>query len=48
MTPPRPGEIQRIAIDSARAEAALGWHARTSLEDGLEATAASFAASEHR
>jgi UDP-glucose 4-epimerase len=39
----RPGEVQRIAIDSARAEAELGWSARRSLPDGLRATAESFA-----
>jgi UDP-glucose 4-epimerase len=44
MAPPRPGEVQRIAIDSARATADLGWRARTSLADGLRETAASFAA----
>jgi UDP-glucose 4-epimerase len=43
MAPGRPGEVQRIAIDSARAAGELGWRARTSLEDGLRATAASFA-----
>jgi len=41
--PPRPGEVQRIAIDSRRAEAGLGWRARTSLADGLRATVSSFA-----
>jgi UDP-glucose 4-epimerase len=43
MSPPRPGEIQRIAIDSARAASELGWRSRTTLEQGLRATAASFA-----
>src|SRR5204863_6342552 len=43
MSPPRPGEIQRIAIDSARAASKLGWRSRTTLEQGLQATAASFA-----
>jgi UDP-glucose 4-epimerase len=43
MAPARPGEVQRIAIDSARAAAELGWRARTTLEDGMRATAASFA-----
>jgi UDP-glucose 4-epimerase len=43
IVPPRPGEIQRIAIDSARAAADLGWRPGTSLADGLRATAASFA-----
>jgi UDP-glucose 4-epimerase len=36
--PPRPGEVQRIAIDSSLAEAELGWTASTSLREGLEAT----------
>ena len=43
MSPPRPGEVQRIAIDSARAASELGWRSRTTLEQGLRATAASFA-----
>jgi UDP-glucose 4-epimerase len=43
MAPPRPGEVQRIAIDSALAADELGWRAQTSLEQGLRATAASFA-----
>jgi UDP-glucose 4-epimerase len=43
MAPPRPGEIQRIAIDSSRAASELGWKARTNLADGLERTAKSFA-----
>lgn len=43
MAPARPGEVQRIAIDSARAAAELGWRSRTTLADGLSATAASFA-----
>jgi UDP-glucose 4-epimerase len=42
MAPPRPGEVQRIAIDSARAGEELGWTARTQLADGLAQTAASF------
>jgi UDP-glucose 4-epimerase len=45
IAPPRPGEVQRIAIDSTRAARELGWTAGTSLEDGLERTAASFASS---
>jgi UDP-glucose 4-epimerase len=36
--PARPGEVQRIAIDSSRAEAELGWTASTALREGLEAT----------
>jgi UDP-glucose 4-epimerase len=43
MAPPRPGEVQRIAIDSARAASELGWRPGTTLEQGLRATAASFA-----
>jgi UDP-glucose 4-epimerase len=43
MAPVRAGEIQRIAIDSARAERELGWRANTSLDEGLRATAVSFA-----
>ena len=42
MAPPRPGEVGRIAIDSARAEAELGWRARTPLAEGLRATAPAF------
>jgi len=45
MAPPRPGEIQRIAIDSSRAARELGWSAQTNLADGLERTATSFAGS---
>jgi UDP-glucose 4-epimerase len=33
--PPRTGEVQRITIDPARAEAELGWRAGTSLAEGL-------------
>ena len=36
--PPRPGEVQRISLDAARAEAALGWSAGTGLEDGMRRT----------
>jgi UDP-glucose 4-epimerase len=43
MAPPRPGEIQRIAIASARAERDLGWRATTALADGLRETVASYA-----
>jgi UDP-glucose 4-epimerase len=43
MAPPRPGEVQRIAIDSSKAAQGLGWKAKTGLEDGLEKTAAAFA-----
>jgi UDP-glucose 4-epimerase len=43
MAPARPGEVQRIAIDSGRAAAELGWRSRTTLADGLRVTAASFA-----
>ncbi|MGH2925024.1 MAG: NAD-dependent epimerase/dehydratase family protein [Solirubrobacterales bacterium] len=44
MAPPRPGEVQRIAIDSGRAASDLGWEARTPLADGLRTTADSFVA----
>lgn len=36
--PPRTGEVQRIAIDPARAERELGWRTQTGLEDGLRLT----------
>jgi UDP-glucose 4-epimerase len=36
--PPRTGEVQRIAIDPARAERELGWRPQTGLEDGLRLT----------
>ena len=39
MAPERPGEVQRIAIDSERAASAIGWRARTELEPGLRLTA---------
>jgi UDP-glucose 4-epimerase len=39
--PPRPGEVQRIALDPARAKEELGWEARVGLEEGLERTLAS-------
>ena len=42
MAPARFGEVQRIAIDSARAASDLGWRARTGLDEGLRVTAASF------
>jgi UDP-glucose 4-epimerase len=43
MAPARPGEVQRIAIDSALAEREFGWRARTPLADGLRATVAALA-----
>jgi UDP-glucose 4-epimerase len=39
MAPARAGEVQRIAIDSGRAAAELGWRAEIGLEDGLARTA---------
>jgi UDP-glucose 4-epimerase len=44
MAPARPGEVARIALDSARAAQAIGWRAGTELDEGLRATAASFGA----
>ena len=42
--PPRPGEIERIAIDPARAARELGWRAERELADGLAATVQHFRA----
>jgi UDP-glucose 4-epimerase len=36
--PPRPGEVQRISIDPARAERELGWRAEMGLAEGLRLT----------
>jgi nucleoside-diphosphate-sugar epimerase len=38
MAPPRAGEVQRIAIDSSRASAELGWRAEADLSTGLGRT----------
>src|ERR671918_2276370 len=38
MAAPRPGEVQRISIDPARAERDLGWRAEGGLGRGLELT----------
>jgi UDP-glucose 4-epimerase len=38
MAQARPGEVQRIAIDSSRAAADLGWRAKTPLDEGLRLT----------
>ena len=38
LAPARTGEVQRIAIDPARAERELGWRAETGLEEGLRLT----------
>jgi UDP-glucose 4-epimerase len=38
LAPRRAGEVQRIAIDPARAGRELGWRAETGLEDGLRLT----------
>ena len=38
MAPARTGEVQRIAIDPARAERELGWRAKMSLSEGLRVT----------
>jgi UDP-glucose 4-epimerase len=39
--PPRPGEVQRIFLDTSRARSELGWEARVDLGDGLDRTLAS-------
>jgi UDP-glucose 4-epimerase len=39
--PERRGEVRRIALDTARARAELGWEARVGLKEGLERTLAS-------
>jgi UDP-glucose 4-epimerase len=36
--PPRPGEVQRIALDCTRAREELGWESRVLLDDGLTQT----------
>ena len=36
--PPRPGELQRSVLDTARAERELGFKAATPLAEGLAAT----------
>jgi UDP-glucose 4-epimerase len=36
--PPRTGEVQRVTVDPARAEAELGWRPRTSVHEGLALT----------
>jgi UDP-glucose 4-epimerase len=40
LAPARTGEVQRIALDPARAERELGWRAQTGLEEGLRLTLA--------
>ena len=39
--PPRAGEVRRVCLDSSRAQALLGWRARTSLADGVTQLAVS-------
>ncbi|MGN6586116.1 MAG: NAD-dependent epimerase/dehydratase family protein [Solirubrobacterales bacterium] len=36
--PPRPGEVQRIAIDATRAQRELNWRAEMDLDEGLRVT----------
>ena len=36
--PERPGEVQHIALDSARAREELGWEPQVDLDQGLELT----------
>jgi UDP-glucose 4-epimerase len=43
LAPRRPGEVQRIAIDSGLAAVDLGWTPRTGLEAGLRTTASTLA-----
>ncbi len=38
LAPPRPGEVQRISIDSSRAADELGWSAASGLPEGLADT----------
>jgi UDP-glucose 4-epimerase len=38
----RPGEVARVSLDGGRASRWLGWRARTTIEDGLSATATWF------
>ncbi len=38
MAPDRPGEVRRIAIASERAAKEFGWHARTTIDEGIAAT----------
>jgi UDP-glucose 4-epimerase len=40
MAPERPGEVQRIALDTSRAQAELGWTSATELDEGLRRTLA--------
>jgi UDP-glucose 4-epimerase len=42
MAPARAGEVQRIAIDSSRARAELGWRPAHALDGGLQSTVESF------
>lgn len=39
--PPRPGEVQRIALDSSLAGDELRWRAKVGLDEGIERTLAS-------
>ena len=43
----RPGEVRRSCLDPTAAAAALGWHARTPLAEGLERTLTSMALATH-
>src|SRR5262249_21746040 len=36
--PPRPGEVQRIFLDAARARRVLGWQPRVAFAEGLRRT----------
>jgi UDP-glucose 4-epimerase len=39
--PPRPGEVQHIALDASEAKDAFGWEATVGLDEGLERTLSS-------
>jgi len=36
--PPRPGEVQRIYLDAARAKRVLGWAPKVGFSEGLRRT----------
>ncbi|SVB58157.1 uncharacterized protein METZ01_LOCUS211011, partial [marine metagenome] len=46
-TPPRPGDINRISLDSTRAADELGWIPKMLLEEGLKTTVEWFGSQEY-